>query len=184
MCSPPTKWFEYQERRMPMDPLISSCPGGNTRYSVALKLMTGLLGKPHHTQCWQANYFCGRNCQETPAEWMFWVVILKLPMRLISVWSTWLSSQWLITDLSLSIPVCVICGPCTLTDWSRKLIRARRNGWILYWQGVHLLSIDWIVTWRLTDVRYWLEVLDFDRDGAQLFRDWFGCILYCYFRYH
>jgi hypothetical protein len=22
------------------------------------------------------------------------------------------------------------------------------------------------VTWRLTDVRYWLEVLDFDRDGA------------------
>jgi hypothetical protein len=29
----------------------------------------------------------------------------------------------------------------------------------------HHTHSDWIVTWRLTDVRYWLEVLDFDRDG-------------------
>jgi hypothetical protein len=34
----------------------------------ALKLMTGLLGKPHFTQCQGPDYFCGRNCQETAAE--------------------------------------------------------------------------------------------------------------------
>jgi hypothetical protein len=37
-------------------------------YFTALKLMTGLLGKPHLAQCQEANYFDGRNCQETPAE--------------------------------------------------------------------------------------------------------------------
>jgi hypothetical protein len=38
-----------------------------------------------------------------------------------------------------------------LTDWRLKLTRARRrNGWILYWQGVHPLSIvSWPSIWMV-----------------------------------
>jgi hypothetical protein len=46
--------------------LISSCPAEKARYFAALKLMTGLLGKPPLTQYQGADYFHGRNCQETP----------------------------------------------------------------------------------------------------------------------
>jgi hypothetical protein len=82
---------------------------------------------------------------------MCWSGILKLPMRRISVWLTSLSSQWwLITDLSLSVPVCALCHPRTLTDWGLKLTRARRNGWILYQWAVYPLSIIWSATiWRV-----------------------------------
>jgi hypothetical protein len=73
---------------MLMAPFISSCSAGKARYSATLKLLTGLLGKPRHTQCWKDNYFHARNSQETPAEWMCWSGILELPMRRISVWST------------------------------------------------------------------------------------------------
>ncbi len=51
-----------------MAPLIPSCPAGKSRYSAALKLMIGLLEKPHHSQCQQANYFCGRNCQKNSSR--------------------------------------------------------------------------------------------------------------------
>jgi hypothetical protein len=47
VCSPLTKLFVYPARGMLMAPLISSCPAGKARYSATLKLMTGLLRKPH-----------------------------------------------------------------------------------------------------------------------------------------
>jgi hypothetical protein len=50
-CSPPTKLFVYPAKGMLMGPLISSCPAEKARYFTALKPMTGLLGKPHLTQC-------------------------------------------------------------------------------------------------------------------------------------
>jgi hypothetical protein len=50
-CSPLTKLFVYPARGMTMCPLISSCPAQKTRYCTTLKLMTGLLGKPHLNQC-------------------------------------------------------------------------------------------------------------------------------------
>jgi hypothetical protein len=68
-CSPQIKLFVYPARGMPMGQLISSCPAEKARYFDALKLMTGMLGKqPHLTQCQRADYFHGRNCQETLAE--------------------------------------------------------------------------------------------------------------------
>jgi hypothetical protein len=66
--SPPINLFVYPARGMLMGPLISSCPTEKARYFDALKLMTGLLGKPHLTQCWGTDYFCGRNYQETAAK--------------------------------------------------------------------------------------------------------------------
>jgi hypothetical protein len=63
--SPLTKLFVYPVRGMLMGPLISSCPTEKARYFDALKLMTGLLGKLHLTQCWGTNYFRQRNYQET-----------------------------------------------------------------------------------------------------------------------
>jgi hypothetical protein len=67
-CSPLTKLFVYPARGMPMGPLISSCLTEKAWYFTALKLMTGLLGKPHLIQCWGIDYFLGRNCEETAAE--------------------------------------------------------------------------------------------------------------------
>jgi hypothetical protein len=54
---------------------------------------------------------------------------------------------WLAMDLSLSIPVCATCGPCTLTDWKLKLTRARRNGWILCRRGVYKSSCEQLFEW-------------------------------------
>jgi hypothetical protein len=67
-CSPLTKLFVYPARGMSMGPLISSCQTEKARDFTTVKLITGLLGKPHLTHCWQANYFHGGNCQETAAE--------------------------------------------------------------------------------------------------------------------
>jgi hypothetical protein len=66
--SPLTKLFVYPARGMPIGPLISSCLTEKARYFAALKLMTGLLGKPHLTQCQGTDYFLGMNFQETAAE--------------------------------------------------------------------------------------------------------------------
>jgi hypothetical protein len=66
-CSLLTKFFVYPARGMPMGLLIS-CLTEKARYFAALKLMTGLLGKPHLTQCQGIDYFLGRNCQKTAAE--------------------------------------------------------------------------------------------------------------------
>jgi hypothetical protein len=57
--SPLTKLFVCPVKGMQMGPLISSCLTEKARYFATLKLMTGLLGKPHITQCQGINYFLG-----------------------------------------------------------------------------------------------------------------------------